>query len=309
MTLSELLKRRIILLSGKGGVGKTFISLALALTQEKRNKKTLIVEMNSTERVAPYFGLKKIGPQVKEIRPNLHAINLNPQECFQEYVLQRVKFKKIIDTFINNRFITYFLSAIPGFNELLMIGKIYELEKEKTKNGLVYDSIIVDGPASGHGVSAFEVPLVVNRLVKVGPLKTQSEKIIELLKDAKKTAFSVVTLAEEMPVTETLELKKGIETRLEFALGPLFVNKIKQTDLNDADKEKILKQKLSPEDELYPYWAYTKFSMDREKLNQKYVKLLQKQEMNLVEISEWNHEPAKEADLADLVSEWAKIES
>src|SRR3989338_4128625 len=121
MSLASLFDRRLILLSGKGGVGKTTIALSLGLAAANLKKKTLIIEMNSTERVAPYFGLKEIGHKEIPLAPYLTGINLNPQDCFEEFVLSRIKFKTIFDIFINNRFVTAFLSAVPGLNDLLMI--------------------------------------------------------------------------------------------------------------------------------------------------------------------------------------------
>ncbi|MDO8519394.1 MAG: ArsA-related P-loop ATPase, partial [Deltaproteobacteria bacterium] len=128
--MKSLLDKRLILLSGKGGVGKTTIALCLGLASALLKKKTLIVEMNSTERVAPYFGLKEIGHKEIPLSPYLTGINLNPHDCFEEYVLMQIKFKAIFDTFINNRFVTAFLNAVPGLNELLMIGKIFDLERQ-----------------------------------------------------------------------------------------------------------------------------------------------------------------------------------
>ncbi len=278
--MSSLLDHRLILLSGKGGVGKTTLAISLALLAARQKKRTLIVEMNSTERVAPFFGFKEIGHKEIPLAPYLTGINLDPKECFEEYVLMRIKFKTLFDAFVNNRFVTFFLNAIPGFNELLMIGKIYDLERQKkgfARKDPQYDLIIVDGPATGHGVSTFEVPNIVKRAVRVGPLHTQSVALEKLLKDENKTIFCPVTLAEEMPVVETLELMKMIEARLGIKIGPIFVNGIKDKLFTDAEVTRMENSEPEVDDELYPYFAYSLLQNKRADLNAHHVAELKKQ--------------------------------
>lgn len=277
MNLSELLNKRLILLSGKGGVGKTTVAVSLALTAARLKKKTLIVEMNSTERVAPHFGIKEIGQHEIALSPFITGINLNSRDCFEEYVLMQIRFKTLFNTFFNNRFVTYFLDAVPGFNELLMTGKIFDLERQvssKRTGEPLYDLIIVDGPATGHGVSAFEVPHVVHDAVKVGPLKSQSEKIIKLITDPAKTAFSVVTMAEEMPVVEASELIKQVREKLKIPLGPLFLNAYHSCTISKEEQKKIKGTNLTKEDALFPYAAYSNLAYKRAQLNEENKKLL-----------------------------------
>lgn len=277
MSGSSLFDKRLIILSGKGGVGKTTISVALGLAASRLKKKTLLVEMNSTERVAPFFGISSLGQNEIPLSPYLTGINLNPEACFEEYVLMQIRFKAIFDAFFNNRFVTSFLNAIPGLNELLMIGKIFDLErqfKSHLKRERLYDLIIVDSPATGHGVSTFEVPRIVTEAVRVGPLRKQSEKIQKLLTNNDRTSFCVVTLAEEMPVVETRELIAMVKNKLKIPLGFLFVNAFSKTDFTKKEIEKISKNELSPQAPLYPYFAYANLAYQRAQLNEHYLKEL-----------------------------------
>ena len=261
MTLAELLHKRLILLSGKGGVGKTTVAVLLALVAARQKKKALIVEMNSTERVAPFFGLKSIGHREIPLAPYITGINLNPRDCF----------------------VTYFLNAVPGLNELLMIGKIFYLEKQKDKRTAepLYDLIIVDGPATGHGVSAFEVPRIARDAIKVGPLRTQSDRILSLLTNVSKTAFSVVTLAEEMPVVEAEELIATVRKKLDLPLGPIFINAVCQTDITKGEFDALIDKMPEKDDPLYPYFAYASLSCQRARLNAEYREMLMEKNKSL----------------------------
>ena len=283
MTLAELLHKRLILLSGKGGVGKTTVAVLLALVAARQKKKALIVEMNSTERVAPFFGLKSIGHREIPLAPYITGINLNPRDCFEEYVLMQIRFKTLFNAFFNNRFVTYFLNAVPGLNELLMIGKIFYLEKQKDKRTAepLYDLIIVDGPATGHGVSAFEVPRIARDAIKVGPLRTQSDRILSLLTNVSKTAFSVVTLAEEMPVVEAEELIATVRKKLDLPLGPIFINAVCQTDITKGEFDALIDKMPEKDDPLYPYFAYASLSCQRARLNAEYREMLMEKNKSL----------------------------
>lgn len=303
MSVTSLLQKRLILLSGKGGVGKTTVSVALGLLASRLKKKALLVEMNSTERVAPFFGLDKIGDQEIPLAPYLTGINLYPPSCFEEYVLRQVRFKKIFDTFVNNRFVTSFLNAVPGLNDLLLTGKIYDSERQGR-----YDVIIVDGPATGHGVSTFEVPFVVSRAVKVGPLRSQSDKIIKLLTDPKKTVFSVVTLAEEMPVVEAGELADMIKNKLKIELGPLFLNNFWKASFSTEEEEKLLRQCPGPSNPLYPYFASSLLSFSRGRLQAHYREVLERENPG-VEIVTIPHIPkglGSARDLKEVVDIWMR---
>ncbi len=275
--LSDLLDKRLILLSGKGGVGKTTLAVSLALAASRLKKRTLIVEMNSTERVAPYFGLTQIGHHEIALAPYLTAINLSVASCFEEYVVAQIRFKKLFDAFFNNKFVTSFLNAIPGFNELLMIGKIFELErqvKNKASGELLYDLIIVDSPATGHGVSTFEVPKIVTEAVRIGPIKNQAGKILDLLTDPKKTAFCVVSLPEEMPVVESTELIASVKKRLGIRIGCLFLNAVYPQRFTKTEADQINREQKGLEEELYPYFAYARLYSERSKLHDYYEKEL-----------------------------------
>lgn len=301
MNLSSLLDKKLILLSGKGGVGKTTIATSLGLLAAKKGKKTLIIEMNSTDRVGPFFGVDQVGHQEIEVSSNLNIINLSPQDCFEEYVLRQIPLKRLVDFFVKSKYVTYFLNAVPGFNELLMMGKIIDLIlPNKKKQSPEYDLVIVDGPATGHGVSVFEIPKVVYEMVESGPLHHQSKKMVEVLKDSSLTAFSAVSIAEEMPVNETCDLLNNLGEKVDINLGPVFMNQISENPLNSTEEKKIndLKDDSSIK-------KIVKFELGRAKLNQQYLKEFKKlkPELKVIEIGELDSRPVNFLDLNPIIKQ------
>lgn len=272
MQLTELLSKRLIFISGKGGVGKTTVCILLAKLAASQKKKTLLIEMNSSGRIAPLFGADPSDEEIP-LGPYISTINLTPKNCFEEYVLMQIRFKTIYEVFFNNKFVTNFINATPGLSEVLLLGKIYDLERQKQSklsNKPLYDLIIVDMPATGHGLSAMEVPHVIESAVKVGPLHSNAQKMNQLFGNAEKTAFSLVTLAEEMPVTETKEYADALKAKTNVHFGPLFINNIMPEVPSIQTKAKNV-----PED-LKIYWQYYDLAWHRHELNQNYLSELEK---------------------------------
>jgi len=277
MKLTELLNKRLIIVSGKGGVGKTSVSILLAHLAAKAKKKTLIVEMNSTGRIAPIFNIDSLNHKELPMAPYISGINLLPKHCFEEYVIKQIRFKLIYKTFFNNRFVTNFIDAIPGLSPILMLGKIFELEgqfKSKLKSQYAYDLIIVDAPATGHGLSALEVPNVLKSAIKIGPLHKHASNILDLLSDKEKTCFCLVTLAEEMPVNESEEYVDALKQRTHMGFGPLFINAV-------MPEVKSIKAITKLPSDLDIFWNYYHLAKSRYELNQFYVKEIYKKFPNM----------------------------
>lgn len=276
ISLDNLFEKRLLILSGKGGVGKTTLSAVLGLAASQKNKKVLLVELNSTERIAPLFGLKKTGYAETKLAPLLWGINLNPSSCLEEYVLLQVRFQIVYDTLFKNRYVSSFLEAIPGLNELLMLGKLMELVLLKDKNDLWrYDLIIVDAPATGHGVSTFEVPKIVMEAIKMGPLRKKAEKINDVICNPEMSLFCPVSLAEEMPVAETIELAEKVKNRLGIPLGPVLVNAVYESPFSEADIKKLQHSAQTATESLTPYFEMARLVHQRATLNKQYIKKLQ----------------------------------
>ncbi len=272
-TIQHLFTRRVLFISGKGGVGKTTVSALLGIAAAKNGKRALIVEMNSTDRMAPVFGAPQIGHKEVQLQENLWAINLSPQKCFEEYALRLIRFSAIYKAFFENEYVTNFLRAAPGLKEFLMLRKIDMLEKEQRYKSFSvsrypkYDLIIVDAPATGHGLSALEVPGVLAAVTRVGPLYVNARSIMDLLADHEKTIFCLVTLAEEMPVAESQEYVNDIRKRTDLSFGPMFVNSV----MPRPERMKVDFPDTLPA-EMEPFRGYHNLSRERFYLNKEYVR-------------------------------------
>ena len=141
--LDRLLNHKLVVVSGKGGVGKTTVSLALGLLAAERGKRTLIAEINSEEQIAHLLERAPANYHESGILPNLWSMNIQTKKAFEEYVLARLKFRSLYKAVFENKLVRYFIDATPGLSDLMCIGKVYELVKS-------YDLVIVDAPATGH---------------------------------------------------------------------------------------------------------------------------------------------------------------
>lgn len=300
MTLEELMLRRLVFVSGKGGVGKTTVAISLGLLAAQLGKNTILIELTSSERITPFFLGKTSGYKEIALQTHLFATHLNPHDCLKEYVIRQVHFKGIYELFINNRYVTSFLNAIPGLNELLMLGKIMDLAWQKK-----YDLIIVDAPSTGHGVSFLEVPDVVMNAVKVGPLRKKASAISEGIKNQALTAFCGVTLAEEMPVVELSELIEKMKKDLKINLGPVFVNNTVSSPLSAAEALKLKEEPMPEEEHLKAYPALALMMYERAKLNEEYILELKKNigKNTLIQLSHKAGLIRKEKDFFPLVDD------
>lgn len=229
--LEELLSRRLLIVSGKGGVGKTTIALALGLIAAQRGKKTIVAEVNSEEQLAHLLERPPLGYEETELLPGLWGINILPKKSFEEYVLLQIRLKTLYRAVFENRFVRHFIEATPGLSDLMCIGKVYSLTNR-------HDLVIVDAPATGHGVALLAIPSIVSRAIRVGPLKTEAEKVDLLLHDPQRTAVVLVTLPEEMPVMEAVELRTRLE-EMGLSLGPFFLNQVQESGFGRREKAEL----------------------------------------------------------------------
>lgn len=247
----NLFEKRFLIVAGKGGVGKSAVCAALGLAAAKRGLKTCIAELNTREKAPLFFGRPATGYAYQELRPNLFSINIQPEPALREYGLMKLRFETIYKMVFENEAMRRIINVIPGMNELFLLGKAFNMEREMVKGRPAWDLIIVDAPATGHGVSLLRLPDTILKVAdKAGPMTEELQLMRALLLDPKKTAINLVTLPEEMPVRETFELAGQVRDILSIPKGYLIANAIwpKHVQETDAQLVAALEAVLPPEE-------------------------------------------------------------
>lgn len=232
--------KRFVIVAGKGGVGKSTMCAALGLAAARRGKRTIIAELNTREKAPVFFEKERTGYAQQQIHNNLYSINIQPDPALKEYALRKLKFQRMVNVVFDNEAMKRMLRMIPGMNELLLLGKAFDLERETDRRGKpVWDMVIVDAPATGHGISLFRLPQVILDVFKSGPMVDESRQMRDLLVDPRRTVINIVSLAEDMPVRETFELMHQIDTVLRIPKGYLLINQIWPDLINTRDRQAL----------------------------------------------------------------------
>ena len=203
----EVFDRRLILVVGKGGVGRSTVAASIAHQCASRGQRTLLFETNANDRFGSYFDKPPVGPELAQLAPNLWAVNTNPAAALEEYGLMILKFKSVYEMVFENRVTRAFLRAIPGLDDYSLLGKAWFHTTEERRGKPIWDNVVFDMPASGHSVSMLRIPWVITDTVPEGPLTRDARTVKDLLTNPARTATVLVTLAEEMPVNEAIELE------------------------------------------------------------------------------------------------------
>ena len=199
---STLLSRRLIFVTGKGGVGKTTVALALGLAGARAGHRTIVADIHGEGE-----------PDERELAPGLFRISVDPQHAMEEYLAVKVP-GPAAAALRQSRLFHTFAMATPGMREMLCMGKLWELAQFERRTPVVdahsYDLVIVDAPASGHGAAILRTPRMFAEIARVGPIAHQAGTIAGTIADPEFTAVVAVSTAEEMPVNETLDLRDSI---------------------------------------------------------------------------------------------------
>jgi anion-transporting ArsA/GET3 family ATPase len=240
-----LLDRRLVVVTGKGGVGKSSVATALAVLAARRGKRVLVAEVNAQERVAPLLGAPPTGSTVRLAVPGISTVNVDPRHALEEYALMVVKVRAIYQAVFENRVVRFFLRVIPSLAETLMLGKILHEARAEDHGRRRWDLVILDAPATGHAVQLLSVPSTLLETVPAGPLRRDAQWMRELLVDRARTVLTMVALPEEMPVSETIDLDARVR-ELDIPRGPVFLNAMPERRLGEAELERLRPLQGSP---------------------------------------------------------------
>lgn len=223
--MSGLETRRFLIVTGKGGVGKTTVCAAEALAIAHKGKRVLVAMCNAKERLSAMFGSDLIGSEPMNVAPNVWAVNMTPETAMEEYGMMTLNSKALYALLFDNKYVRSFFAAVPGMHEWAMLGKAWWHTTEKRDDGSPkYDVVILDAPATGHGLDMLRVPKVILDVAPPGILRRDAEKAWVLFQDAKNCAVVLVTLPEAMPTQETIELAAAIQGELKLPIGKVVVN-------------------------------------------------------------------------------------
>jgi anion-transporting ArsA/GET3 family ATPase len=216
----------LVIVTGKGGVGKTTVAVALGMRAAAEGKRTIVCEVSAQENASRMFEHTTVGFHEVELEENLWAISIDPDESMREYVLLQLKVRAMRDMLFRSRIFNYLAAATPGLKELVTIGKIWELAQldRKVKSGGKYDTVIVDAPATGHGVGFLQTPRTFANIARVGPIHSQAQTLDNFITNHDDTGVAIVALPEEMPVNETAALEHDLVNEVGVAVDRVYLN-------------------------------------------------------------------------------------
>jgi len=238
--LDRLLSRRLIFVMGKGGVGKTTISIALAGAAERMNKKVLLVELGDTDSIGRLYQNQALSASPRKLTPSIWGARVDPKVELEAYVRKHVTPGFIAGKIIRSRLFEYLFEATPGLKEVMSLGRLWRWEKEENNlAGTIYDLIIVDAPATGHAMSLLRLPDILINMIRVGPLANQIRGLQRLLKNRHKTSLVLVSLPAELPVNEAVEFNSMAEDILEMPVAVTFINCVYPVVFSRTDLQQI----------------------------------------------------------------------
>jgi anion-transporting ArsA/GET3 family ATPase len=239
--LRDLLDKRFVIVTGKGGVGKSTVAVALGMAAAEAGRQTIVCEVSAQEGLSRTFHRGEVGFNEVQMADNLWAISIDPDESMREYVLLQLKVRAARDLLFRSKIFNYLAAATPGLKELVTIGKLWELSQpnRKVKNARAYDLVIVDAPATGHGVGFLQTPRTFANVARVGPIAAQAETLDAFITDQKRTGVAIVSLPEEMPVNETAMLEHDLTQKVGASVDRIFLNGLYPDRFDDADAERI----------------------------------------------------------------------
>src|SRR3954451_20467139 len=241
--MEALLRDRALLyVTGKGGVGKTTVDAAIGLAAARLGRRTIVCEVAEQDRMSRAFARQGVRPEQEvELAPDLWAITVDPTKALEEWLSKQLGGGPAGRILGHSHAFQYFVAAAPGAKELITIAKVWELAQRQRwdRHNRPYDLVVVDAPASGHGIAMLTTPHTFGEIARVGPIRRQAAKVSEMLADPARTGYLAVALPEEMPVNETIELGGRLREAVGLGLGAIIVNGVWPERFSAADVKKL----------------------------------------------------------------------
>jgi anion-transporting ArsA/GET3 family ATPase len=233
----DLLDRRCLFFTGKGGVGKSTMAAATAVLAASLGRRVLLIEVDAKGDVPAQFEQRAVGFTPREVYPGVLALAMDTEASLREYLKVNLRVPVFGRLGPLARVLDFVAEAAPGVKEILTIGKIAWEVRESIEGRAEHDIVIVDAAATGHIVAQLGAADAIQELVDVGPLREQTRWVAELIADPAITAVNIVTTPEEMPVVETIELVARLRAEVEAPLGVVIVNRVLPELFTHSDEE------------------------------------------------------------------------
>ncbi len=274
--LEAVLQRRLVFVTGKGGVGKTAVALALALAAARAQRRVLLVEVNPLGRVGEYLDGWSLTPEPAEVAPNLAVAAIAPDVIMEEFAVGILRIRALARRLLESQTFQVVAAATPGIEEFLTLLRIASWENERT--GLVrqrhrFDLVVVDAPATGHSVPLLATPNALMEMLPFGPLAGSARELALLLSDSARVAAAVVTRAEEMAVNETLELASALRHVGIATLRPI-VNAVSRMRFSREETRRLMTEPPDVPAALAPLVAAGRYSLARQRAAERQIRRL-----------------------------------
>ncbi len=225
-TLAQLAGRRLLVVTGKGGVGKSAVAATLGTLLARAGRRALVLEVDPRENVHQMLGVPPSGGEIVAAAERLFLQNLQPRQVVDQLVRQRVRIELVARRILASPLYHNFVEGAPGLEQAAILGHCLLLAESRSPGAPPLDVVVLDAPATGHGISLLSAPTLVSEAIAAGPVAELTGEVAALIADTDRSAIVVVTLAEEMPVTEALELRSELDERLDRVPELLVVNQL-----------------------------------------------------------------------------------
>jgi anion-transporting ArsA/GET3 family ATPase len=235
--LDRLAKLQLIVVTGKGGVGKTTVAAVLGKRLAARGRRVLLFEVDPRENLHQLLDVPPSGGELIKVEPRLYLQQLNPREALDDVVREKLKVRALVNKVLSSPIHHQFTAGAPGLKETAVFGRAYRLLGGSTPRGVpTPDLVILDAPASGHGLSWLTAPQLISEVIRSGPVGHMAAEITAFTHDADRFGIVAVTIAEEMPVQECLELLDGLSTSMDRHPEAVVVNALYPPFAGEVDR-------------------------------------------------------------------------